>query len=121
MKRSYFCHPVGSLEPCATFRLLVRDSLIRWGSADQRAFTQSVQPLPREAENPPAHNSGYVYISCTPFDGGVPHTRRVDRAKWCTGNPRFTFDPPEPPGCLPPTSLELLRQQQNRTPDRNLH
>ena len=63
------------------------------------------------------HNSGYVYISRTPFDGGGPHTRRIDRAKWRTGNPRFIFDHPEPPGCLSPTRLDLFRQQQNPTLD----
>ena len=51
-----------------------------WESSIQYAFIawreyattlgQFVQPLPREAENPTPHNSGYVYISRTPFDGG---------------------------------------------------
>ena len=85
------------------------------------AVCQRVQQLPREVENPTAHNSGYVYISRTPFDGGGPHTRRVDRAKWRTGNPQFIFDPSDPPGCLPPTCLDLFRQQQSPTLDRNLH
>ena len=82
-----------------------------------------VQPLPREAENPTAHQSGYVYISRTPFDGGVPHIRysRIDGAKWRTENLPFIFDPSEPPGCFPPTYLDLCRQQQNPTIDRNLH
>ena len=35
-----------------------------------RISRQLVQPLPRDAENLTAHNSGYVYISCTPFNGG---------------------------------------------------
>ena len=35
-------------------------------------FSHLVQLVPREAENPTAHNSGFVYISRTPFDGRVP-------------------------------------------------
>ena len=86
-----------------------------------KGFSLSVSNRCLEAQNPPAHNSGYLNISRPLFDGGVPHTRRIDRAKWRTGNPRIFFDPPEPPGCLPPTCLEVFRQQQNRTLDRNLH
>ena len=61
-------------------------------SGDQNSpQTQLVQPLPREAENPKAHNSGYcyVYISRTPFDVEDPGTGRIDKANWCTRNPRF--------------------------------
>ena len=82
---------------------------------------QRVQRLPREAENLTAHNSGYVYICRTPFDADGPDARRIHRSKWRTGNQWFIFDPPEPPGCLPPTCLDLFRQQQNPTLDRNLH
>ena len=70
------------------------------GLQGQPRTVQLVQPLPREAENPTAHNSGYVYISRTPFDGGDPHTRIIDRAKWRTGNPQFIFDPPRAPRVL---------------------
>ena len=86
-----------------------------------RSKSQLVQLLRSEAESPTAHNSGFVYISRTPFEGESPHTGRIDGAKRRTGNPRFLFDPPEPPGCLPPTCVDLFRQQQNPTLDRNLH
>ena len=43
---------------------------------------QLVQPLPREAENPRVHSSGYVYISCTPFNnrGGLTSVHLIGQS-----------------------------------------
>ena len=56
-----------------------------------------MQPLPREAESPTVYNSGYVHISRSRLDGEGSHIRRIDSAKWCTGNLQFTFDPTRDP------------------------
>ena len=62
---------------------------------------QLVQSLPREAENPTAHNLGYVYISRTPFEflrGGVLTPVELIGQSGVREVHGIFLTPPSPPG-----------------------